>query len=89
MTKVKHFKEGGTVFKEVNGRTVRRVFHIDLRKGRGYEFRHFANIGKNIKLNQEQINQLTENMGQSHESRQNAIKLSREIARQHKGAITE
>ena len=52
LTKVKHFKEGGTVFTEVNGRTVRRVFHIDLRKGRGYEFRHFPNIGKKIKIDQ-------------------------------------
>ena len=80
LTKVKHFKEGGTVFTEVNGRTVRRVFHIDLRKGRGYEFRHFANIGKKIKIDQELVDRLTENMGQSHEARQGAIQLAREIA---------
>ena len=80
LTKVKHFKEGGTVFTEVNGRTVRRVFHIDLRKGRGYEFRHFPNIGKKIKIDQELVDRLTENMGQSHEARQGAIQLAREIA---------
>lgn len=80
LTKVKHFKEGGTVFTEVNGRTVRRVFHIDLRKGRGYEFRHFHNIGKKIKIDQELVDRLTENMGQSHEARQGAIQLAREIA---------
>ena len=80
LTKVKHFKEGGTVFTEVNGRTVRRVFHIDLRKGRGYEFRHFPNIGKKIKIDQELVDRLTENMGQSHDARQGAIQLAREIA---------
>lgn len=87
LTKVKHFKEGGTVFTEVNGRTVRRVFHIDLRKGRGYEFRHFPNIGKKIKMDQELIDRLTENMGQPHEARQGAIQLAREIAGRYRDDV--
>ena len=87
LTKVKHFKEGGTVFTEVNGRTVRRVFHIDLRKGRGYEFRHFPNIGKKIKIDQELVDRLTENMGQPHEARQGAIQLAREIAGRYRDDV--
>lgn len=87
LVKQYHFSETGTTFKLVDDRYVRRVFHVDLRKGTGYKFRHFKNIGKQIKLTPDVVDRLSKNMGQDHSQRQAAIKEARKIAEQYRSNV--
>ena len=54
------------MYDEVNDRYYRRAFHIDLRSGkkgpRGYEFRHFKDIGKSINLSSNMVQKISSNM---------------------------
>lgn len=49
----KHGKDGDVYFK--------RAFHIDLRKGSGYKFRHFGKFADGFKFTDDIINKLSEN----------------------------
>lgn len=94
LVKQYHFKEGPATFftDENNNRMVRRVFHIDLRKGTGYEFRHFKKLGKIIKLNQDDIDTISENVlnpGDNAINRKNGIKIAEQIASKYEKELTE
>jgi hypothetical protein len=64
------------LYDEVNDRYYRRAFHIDLRSGkkgpRGYEFRHFKDIGKSINLSSNMMQKISSNMFDT-DSRQSSI----------------
>jgi hypothetical protein len=64
------------LYDEVNDRYYRRAFHIDLRSGkkgpRGYEFRHFKDIGKSINLSSNMVQKISSNMFDT-DSRQSSI----------------
>mgnify|MGYP006956238038 FL=1 len=64
------------MYDEVNDRYYRRAFHIDLRSGkkgpRGYEFRHFKDIGKSINLSSNMVQKISSNMFDT-DSRQSSI----------------
>jgi hypothetical protein len=64
------------LYDEVNDRYCRRAFHIDLRSGkkgpRGYEFRHFKDIGKSINLSSNMVQKISSNMFDT-DSRQSSI----------------
>lgn len=73
-----HYVEGEQqwLYDEVNDRYYRRAFHIDLRSGkkgpRGYEFRHFRDIGKSINLSSNVVQKISSNMFDT-DSRQSSI----------------
>lgn len=94
LVKQYHFKEGPATFSmdENNNRIVRRVFHIDLRKGSGYEFRHFKKLGKTIRLYQEDIDAISENVlnpGDNAVNRKNGVKIAEQIASRYEKELTE
>lgn len=94
LVKQYHFKEGPATFSmdENNNRIVRRVFHIDLRKGSGYEFRHFKKLGKLIRLYQEDIDAISENVlnpGDNAVNRKAGIKIAEQIASRYEKELTE
>ena len=94
LVKQYHFKEGPATFSmdENNNRIVRRVFHIDLRKGSGYEFRHFKKLGKLIKMSQEDIDAMSENVlnpGDNAVNRKAGIKIAEQIASMYEKELTE
>lgn len=94
LVKQYHFKEGPATFSmdENNNRIVRRVFHIDLRKGSGYEFRHFKKLGKLIKMSQEDIDAMSENVlnpGDNAVNRKAGIKIAEQIASRYEKGLTE
>jgi hypothetical protein len=64
------------LYDEVNDRYYRRAFHIDLRSGkkgpRGYEFRHFKDIGKSINLSSNMVQKISSNIFDT-DSRQSSI----------------
>lgn len=94
LVKQYHFKEGPAAFSmdENNNRIVRRIFHVDLRKGTGYEFRHFKKLGKLIKLHQEDIDAMSENVlnpGDNAINRKTGIKIAEQIASMYEKELTE
>ena len=94
LVKQYHFKEGPATFStdENNNRIVRRVFHIDLRKGTGYEFRHFKKLGKLIRLYQEDIDAMSENVlnpGDNAVNRRTGVKIAEQIASLYEKQLTE
>ena len=94
LVKQYHFKEGPATFStdKNNNRIVRRVFHIDLRKGTGYEFRHFKKLGKLIKLQQEDIDAMSENVlnpGDNAVNRKTGVKIAEQIASLYEKQLTE
>lgn len=78
LVKTYHYVEGEQqwLYDEVNDRYYRRAFHIDLRSGkkgpRGYEFRHFKDIGKTINLSSNMVQKISSNMFYT-DSRQSSI----------------
>lgn len=78
LVKTYHYVEGEQqwLYDEVNDRYYRRAFHIDLRSGkkgpRGYEFRHFKDIGKSINLSSNVVQKISSNMFDT-DSRQSSI----------------
>lgn len=78
LVKTYHYVEGEQqwLYDEVNDRYYRRAFHIDLRSGkkgpRGYEFRHFKDIGKSINLSSNMVQKISSNMFDT-DSRQSSI----------------
>lgn len=78
LVKTYHYVEGEQqwLYDEVNDRYYRRAFHIDLRSGkkgpRGYEFRHFKDIGKSINLSPNIVQRISSNMFYT-DSRQGSI----------------
>ena len=78
LVKTYHYVEGEQqwLYDEVNDRYYRRAFHIDLRSGkkgpRGYEFRHFKDIGKSINLSSNMMQKISSNMFDT-DSRQSSI----------------
>lgn len=91
LVKQYHTKEGPSSFITKDGRIVRRVFHVNL-KGTGYEFRHFKQLGKSIKLSKELIDQISENVlnpGDKGENRINGIEIAEQIANNYRKQIRE
>lgn len=78
LVKTYHYVEGEQqwLYDEENNRYYRRAFHIDLRSGkkgpRGYEFRHFKEIGKSINLSSNMVQKISSNMFDT-DSRQSSI----------------
>lgn len=78
LVKTYHYVEGEQQwsYDEVNDRYYRRAFHIDLRSGkkgpRGYEFRHFKDIGKSINLSSNVVQKISSNVFDT-DSRQSSI----------------
>lgn len=60
LVKTYHYASTNTQYliDEKNDRIVKRAFHIDLREGKGYKFRHYGNIMKDFKFD----NQLVESL---------------------------
>ena len=62
LVKTYHFVDGDAEFIQFNEKFImRRAFHIDLTKGSGYKFRHFAHLASNFNLTESQINSMSSN----------------------------
>lgn len=63
LVKQYHYKDGSPQFlkDEKNDRIVRRAFHIDLRKGTGYNFRHFKSLNGKLTLSQSIVDKMSKN----------------------------
>lgn len=85
-----HFVEGKAEFVNKPGsaqRIVKRAFHIDLQQGSGYQFRHFKNLGRDIKLTQDQINQMTKGLFEHDRDLLSARKIAVGIANEYQNGI--
>lgn len=76
------------VLDETNGRIAKRVFHIDLTKGSGYNFRHFKSLQDFLKLSDSQVQSMSSKVF-TNESREDSAKIAYDIANGYRSTVIE
>lgn len=91
LVKQYHFTQGDPTIITKNGKDgdvfFKRAFHIDLRKGSGYKFRHFGKIVEQFKFTDDIINKLSEN-SMTDNSRTQDAKFAYSYANKYRQAIS-
>ena len=83
-----HFVEGKPEFKTVDGRLVKRTFHIDLTKGSGYKFRHFHSLNNDYVLSKirKHMNEMSKDVFTDN-SRKSSATIAESIAENYRNAV--